>query len=53
MLYLLTSNAFGQVNELIERANQEWDELHPDEDGSERLLPLIRLRASLGFPTVS
>ncbi|GAA5957123.1 hypothetical protein JCM8115_003964 [Rhodotorula mucilaginosa] len=34
----------SKVNELIERANQEWDELHPDEDGSERLLPLIRLR---------
>ncbi|BGP09204.1 meiotic recombination [Rhodotorula toruloides] len=33
-----------KVNELIERANQEWDELHPDDDGSERLLPLIRLR---------
>ena len=33
-----------QVNELIKRANAEWDELHPDEDDSERLLPLIRLR---------
>ena len=33
-----------QVNELIARANAEWDELHPDEDDSERLLPLIRLR---------
>ncbi|BGP33197.1 meiotic recombination [Rhodotorula toruloides] len=33
-----------KVNELIERANQEWDELHPDNDDSERLLPLIRLR---------
>ncbi|KWU43773.1 DNA repair exonuclease, partial [Rhodotorula sp. JG-1b] len=39
----------SKVNELIERANQEWDELHPDEDGSERLLPLIRLRA-IGNP---
>ncbi|GAA5987395.1 hypothetical protein JCM10908_001939 [Rhodotorula pacifica] len=34
----------SKVNELIEKANQEWDELHPDEDGSDRLLPLIRLR---------
>ncbi|GAA6060679.1 hypothetical protein JCM10212_005061 [Sporobolomyces blumeae] len=33
-----------KVKELIERANQEWDELHPDEDDSDRLLPLIRLR---------
>ncbi|BGO97365.1 Double-strand break repair protein MRE11 [Rhodotorula toruloides] len=33
-----------KVNELIQRANQEWDELHPDDDDSERLLPLIRLR---------
>ncbi|GAA5999486.1 MRX complex nuclease subunit [Rhodotorula paludigena] len=34
----------SKVNELIDRANKEWDELHPDEDESERLLPLIRLR---------
>ncbi|GAA5871171.1 hypothetical protein JCM3774_006812 [Rhodotorula dairenensis] len=34
----------SKVNELIERANKEWDELHPDEDESDRLLPLIRLR---------
>ncbi|BGP25655.1 double-strand break repair protein MRE11 [Rhodotorula toruloides] len=33
-----------KVNELIERANQKWDELHQDNDDSERLLPLIRLR---------
>lgn len=35
-----------KVNELIERANREWDELHPDdtEEEEERLLPLIRLR---------
>ncbi|GAA5839543.1 hypothetical protein JCM9279_005973 [Rhodotorula babjevae] len=34
----------SKVNELIKRANAEWDELHPYEDDSERLLPLIRLR---------
>ncbi|POY75253.1 double-strand break repair protein MRE11 [Rhodotorula taiwanensis] len=34
----------AKVNELIDRANQEWDELHQDEEGQERLLPLIRLR---------
>lgn len=35
------------MNELIEQANREWDELHPDEEeGEERLLPLIRLRVS-------
>ncbi|GAA5824665.1 hypothetical protein JCM3770_005624 [Rhodotorula araucariae] len=34
----------SKVNELIARANQEWDELNPDKDESERLLPLIRLR---------
>ncbi|GAA5967733.1 hypothetical protein JCM3765_000014 [Sporobolomyces pararoseus] len=34
-----------KVNELIQQANREWDELHPDEEeGQERLLPLIRLR---------
>ena len=35
----------SKVNELIDKANAEWDELHPD-DGpdAERLLPLIRLR---------
>lgn len=49
---LLTRRCYGQVNELIERANQEWDELHPDEDRSERLLPLIRLRASPSFAPV-
>lgn len=40
-----------QVNELIDRANKEWDELHPDEDESERLLPLIRLRVRLLPPS--
>ncbi|GAA6017549.1 hypothetical protein JCM8202_000328 [Rhodotorula sphaerocarpa] len=35
----------AKVNELIDRANKEWDELHADDDEeSERLLPLIRLR---------
>ncbi|BGP41322.1 meiotic recombination [Rhodotorula kratochvilovae] len=34
----------SKVDELIARANQEWDELHPDEPELERLLPLIRLR---------
>ncbi|GAA5871990.1 hypothetical protein JCM16303_000936 [Sporobolomyces ruberrimus] len=33
-----------RVNELIDQANKEWDELHPDSEESERLLPLIRLR---------
>ncbi|GAA6043588.1 hypothetical protein JCM8097_005270 [Rhodosporidiobolus ruineniae] len=33
-----------KVNELIEKANAEWDELNPDKDEDERLLPLIRLR---------
>ncbi|GAA5862121.1 hypothetical protein JCM1840_001650 [Sporobolomyces johnsonii] len=34
-----------KVNELIDKANKEWDEVHADEDDeSERLLPLIRLR---------
>lgn len=34
------------MNELIDQANKEWDELHPDEEESERLLPLIRLRVT-------
>ncbi|KAL8287436.1 hypothetical protein RQP46_003294 [Phenoliferia psychrophenolica] len=35
----------AKVNELIDKANAEWDELHPDDEpGAERLLPLIRLR---------
>ncbi|GAA5929988.1 MRX complex nuclease subunit [Sporobolomyces koalae] len=34
----------ARVHELIDQANKEWDELHPDSDESERLLPLIRLR---------
>ncbi|GAA5896101.1 MRX complex nuclease subunit [Sporobolomyces salmoneus] len=38
----------ARVHELIEQANKEWDELHPEsEEGEkeeERLLPLIRLR---------
>ncbi|GAA5961380.1 hypothetical protein JCM21900_006686 [Sporobolomyces salmonicolor] len=34
-----------KVNELIDKANKEWDEIHQEEDEeSERLLPLIRLR---------
>ncbi|GAA5849243.1 hypothetical protein JCM8547_006490 [Rhodosporidiobolus lusitaniae] len=33
-----------KVNELIVKANAEWDELNPDKDEDERLLPLIRLR---------
>jgi len=34
-----------QVNELIEKANEEWDELHAeDEEKPQRMLPLIRLR---------
>ncbi|KAM0750789.1 DNA repair exonuclease [Meredithblackwellia eburnea MCA 4105] len=34
-----------KVNELIDRANAEWDELHEGEDDeTPRLLPLIRLR---------
>ncbi|KAK4701630.1 double-strand break repair protein MRE11, partial [Phenoliferia sp. Uapishka_3] len=34
-----------KVNELIDKANAEWDELHPDDgEDAERLLPLIRLR---------
>jgi double-strand break repair protein MRE11 len=37
-------NQKGQVNELIDRANAEWDELHPGEPPEDRLLPLIRLR---------
>ncbi|GAA5844842.1 hypothetical protein JCM11251_007344 [Rhodosporidiobolus azoricus] len=32
-----------KVNELIKRANEEWDELNPGKE-DERLLPLIRLR---------
>ncbi|GAA5974461.1 hypothetical protein JCM11641_003229 [Rhodosporidiobolus odoratus] len=34
----------AKVNELIDRANKEWDDLNPDKDEDERLLPLIRLR---------
>ncbi|BGP17491.1 hypothetical protein JCM10213_004413 [Rhodosporidiobolus nylandii] len=34
----------AKVNELIDRANKEWDELNPDKEEDERLLPLIRLR---------
>lgn len=37
-------SSVSQVNGLIDQANKEWDELHPDEEESERLLPLIRLR---------
>ncbi|GAA5890007.1 hypothetical protein JCM6882_009196 [Rhodosporidiobolus microsporus] len=33
----------AKVNELIKRANAEWDELNPGKE-DERLLPLIRLR---------
>lgn len=32
---------------MIEQANAEWSELHPDPaDEAERMLPLIRLRVS-------
>lgn len=36
----------ARVNQLIDRANAEWAELHPDEDDEDRepMLPLIRLR---------
>ncbi|GAA6019654.1 hypothetical protein JCM10207_006959 [Rhodosporidiobolus poonsookiae] len=34
----------ARVNEMIDKANQEWADLNPDKDEDERLLPLIRLR---------
>lgn len=37
----------SRVNDLIIRANEEWDELHKDDvegEEEERLLPLIRIR---------
>mgnify|MGYP001569234198 FL=1 len=37
------------MNELIEKANADWDALHPDE--GERLAPLIRLRVRPRFAT--
>ncbi|SCV70228.1 BQ2448_1622 [Microbotryum intermedium] len=34
----------SRVNDLIARANADWDEVNPDLQASERLLPLIRIR---------
>jgi double-strand break repair protein MRE11 len=45
--------SFAQVNELIVKANAEWDELNPDKADDERLLPLIRLRVRPFLPVSS
>jgi double-strand break repair protein MRE11 len=36
----------SRVNQLIQQANDEWDEIHKDDgdEAEERLLPLIRIR---------